>query len=122
MMLILKNPNNEVLLEKRPPVGIWGGLWSLPEYQSIKAITRALSTVLQTTSTTLQSHESVKHSFSHFHLEITPVSVELPSIPTSIMDGNSKAWYNVADIHSLGLAAPVKRLLHSILKEKTHDI
>jgi len=30
-MLILTNDRSEVLLEQRPPSGIWGGLWSLPE-------------------------------------------------------------------------------------------
>ena len=64
--LILLNPEQEVLLEKRPPVGIWGGLWSFPEATTDSVQDRlAEFNVLDATATKLDSGQ---HVFSHFRL------------------------------------------------------
>jgi len=59
VMLLVQNEAGETLLEKRPPSGIWGGLWSLPE-----------ATDGELPKGTGESVMRFRHTFSHFHLDI----------------------------------------------------
>ncbi|MFN3786682.1 MAG: A/G-specific adenine glycosylase, partial [Thiothrix sp.] len=51
LALLLRNPNGELLLEKRPPNGVWGGLWSFPEFVDYRALQTWLEQHGQDTST-----------------------------------------------------------------------
>lgn len=111
-MFILLNKAGEVLLEKRPPSGIWGSLFSLPESPGHKQlpelghINSALS--YPTSSKTLAN---VRHTFSHYHLDITPVLQEVELNPSAVMDSPGWLWYPLDHTLEVGLAAPVKKLL-----------
>jgi A/G-specific adenine glycosylase len=52
---------------------------------------------------------------THFDLDMTPVEVRLPAPPGRAMDGDQWLWYNVRQPARVGLAAPVSRLLESLL-------
>ncbi len=110
VFLVLTNHLNEILLEKRPPAGIWGGLWSLPEFDSIEAATHwCISKHIP--MLTQESLPSRRHSFSHYHLEFTPLLVQTDNPINFVMEGNQSVWYKAEQIDDLGLAAPIKRLL-----------
>lgn len=113
-MLIVQNANNQVLLEKRPSSGIWGGLWSLPEQMP-----SFLATQLSRQEHSLEL-PSLKHTFSHFHLNIQPVHYKIEAF-SNIMEENRYIWYNLHDSQSIGLATPVSKLLQTI-KQSTIDI
>jgi A/G-specific adenine glycosylase len=121
-MLMLSNEQGHILLQKRPPSGIWGGLWSLPEYPaecdiSLDAWARQqLGCAITTTGT----EEPLRHTFSHFHLEITPVLARL-NHTIRVMDDNHSLWYNSANPESLGMAAPIKKLLCQTESSVTDD-
>jgi A/G-specific adenine glycosylase len=55
--------------------------------------------------------EPLRHTFSHYHLDITPARVALKDPTNSVMEGPPALWYNVDHPANIGLAAPVKRLL-----------
>ncbi len=55
-----------------------------------------------------------RHTFSHYHLDITPILLELSSKPNMIMEDNKGLWYNLNRPEEVGLAAPVKQLLESL--------
>ncbi len=121
-MLLIESPSGSILLEKRPSQGIWGGLWSLPELSSEEDWKNHISTILPGTatsnvrSTTLQK---LRHTFSHFHLDIQAIHIQLPQEPTAIMEAGHQLWYNNSPKQQLGFAAPVKKLLEAVL---TKDI
>lgn len=114
-MLILHNEHNHVLLQKRPPSGIWGGLWSLPEYsnEQCKDISHWAQQQLGYAITAISTELAVRHTFSHFHLDITPVRAQL-NHTVRVMDDKQSLWYNPDNPESLGMAAPIKKLLHNI--------
>ena len=56
----------------------------------------------------------LRHTFSHFHLDITPWMLSLENPVFSVMEGDEVLWYNVRKPAQLGLAAPVQRLLDSL--------
>lgn len=105
-MLLIENPNGSLLMEKRPPSGIWGGLWSF-----LEETPESLAAKHQLDIGEIESWPPIKHTFSHFHLMITPVHIRLNKEPNSIMESNQQIWYNPQQPADFGVAAPVKKLL-----------
>ena len=66
-MLILKDTHNQVLLLQRPPSGIWGGLWSLPECPAEEDIGSWCRCSLGIAVDDLSEQPTLRHTFSHFH-------------------------------------------------------
>lgn len=113
-MFVIRSQEGEVLLEKRPDRGIWGGLYSLPERrideQPGSTNWRELSIPAQD-GTRL---ESFRHSFTHYHLDITPVLPETWSLTEGVADSGRWLWYPLDHSREVGLAAPVKKLLATL--------
>lgn len=110
--------NHHVWLEQRPPLGIWGGLFCFPQHpnQQLETLLDALNIkesyqIEQTTLTTF------RHTFSHYHLIITPILIKLSKQPDLIMEANKGLWYNLSHPKEIGLAAPVKQLLETLNQE-----
>lgn len=75
-LLIQSKQNGDVLLQKRPQKGIWGGLWSLPEFTSLSQCEQFVQS--QTTSEqTLIEWDVFRHTFSHYHLDIHPIYLKI---------------------------------------------
>ena len=55
-----------------------------------------------------------RHTFSHYHLDITPVVADLDIAPQAVMDASRQLWYNVRQPPQIGLAAPVAALLKEL--------
>ena len=104
-MLIIQNDQGDVLLQQNPPAGIWGGLWCPPQVEElVESISH--SNLRLGVKKTLPM---LKHTFSHFHLEITPVLCSYSKMQ-SVAD-DSSLWYKLDASQAIGLAAPVKKLL-----------
>ncbi len=115
-MLLLSNANSEVLLQRRPPTGIWGGLLSLPEIAMGDDAAGWCEKYLGCTVEEQTRWPVMRHTFSHFHLDISPVLMVPASgagnntHTMSVMEGAEWVWYKgCADVG--GLPAPVARLL-----------
>jgi A/G-specific adenine glycosylase len=104
-----------VLLERRPSRGIWGGLWAPPEFALAAEAEAHLVTRLGLTEPT-RKLAPVLHGFTHFDLEIEPWVVELAGQDWQAAEGEAR-WQELASIESVGLPAPVARLL----EELRHD-
>ena len=124
--LILKR-GTDILLEKREAKGLWGGLYVFPQFEDFDTLKRfVFSQNLQIS----QQLTAFRHTFSHFHLDITPILVELDlqkideTLPLKVAEnsGNyrpsvsSKAnyWYDLTSPNEIGLATPVKRILDEL--------
>jgi A/G-specific adenine glycosylase len=104
-MLILRDGEGRVLLEKRPPAGIWGGLWCLPDGGSIADIESRLGV----TGISAAALPPFEHRLSHVRMSIRPV----------LADGASGAqvqcsWYHPGQVGQLGLPRPVTDLLQRL--------
>ena len=113
VMLLAQRGDGSVLLERRPERGVWGGLWCPPQFPSVEAAqlyaaTRLLSAVIEPRSLAI-----VRHAFTHFELEITPLMARCEAW-AGVMDEPPTLWYNPAQPERLGLPAPVSALIQSI--------
>lgn len=109
-MLVIRDGDN-FLLQQRPPTGIWGGLWSFPETPDL----RDLDPEWRLDSAKAEVLAPFRHTFSHYHLDITPVIIEKNQLDLShVMEARPTLWYNTEQPQEIGLAAPVKALLKTL--------
>ena len=108
----------EVLLEKRPPTGIWGGLWSLPEMSMGDDASEKTQARFGFESRVVRELDMVPHGFTHYSLSIYPLALAIAQRPVAAMEPRIK-WINLADAPSAAVPAPVKRILKTLLHQKT---
>ncbi len=99
VLVLVRNPAGQVQLEKRPPSGIWGGLWSLPEIEGKPAKSQLVG--------------EFRHTFSHFHLQAKVFGSESGNGQKQRIEENSAlAWHNINEICLLALPTPIKTFLY----------
>jgi A/G-specific adenine glycosylase len=104
--------HGEVLLEKRPPSGIWGGLWSLPEAPADAEPREALRE-WGLEAARVDPLEPFEHAFTHFTLEVTPWRVE-PVRVTSLSEAKAATWLPLTELAGAALPSPVRKLLAAV--------
>ena len=113
-MLLLQNPQGMLLLEQRPPAGIWGGLWSLPECPPDREPAAFCEATLGLQIHQVRPGPSLRHTFSHFHLDIRTLHAQVVAGDRAVMEGRPQVWYNCRQPDVRGLPAPVKTLLEHL--------
>ena len=110
MLVVLSR--GEVLLEKRPASGIWGGLWSLPEVAPGTDAARA-ARALGVTPARVTPLAPFEHAFTHFTLEVSPLRVDVRKAgPLAAERGTT--WMALSDLQGAALPSPIRKLLRSI--------
>jgi len=110
--LLLRDRAGAILLERRPPQGIWGGLWC-PPVLGDEAVADWARRVIGTAVEMADPLDPVRHGFTHFELEIEPVTARVAAGPAAVMEPGRWVWYNARTPAKLGLAAIVSRLIES---------
>lgn len=111
VVLLLYN-DFHILLEQRPPKGIWGGLWSLPEFDSIKHLKAYLHTKNTPAVQTLKKLPLFRHTFTHFQMHIQPIFCNLGKQRVhSHQTLHPARWINNGELPQCGLPAPIKKIL-----------
>jgi A/G-specific adenine glycosylase len=132
VFLLARDTRGTVLLERRPPAGIWGGLWCPPQIEDDgaellsgddhEAITSALAARGLKAAAAGRALAVIEHTFSHFHLQMAPLLVPVLTDPAWVAEGPDQRWVGPSDanhLKALGLAAPVARLVASLAYEQT---
>jgi len=115
-MFVVLNDADEVLLQKRPDTGIWGSLYSLPESPETDSLPELGGVNLNEQGDGARDQlEVIRHSFSHYHLDIAPVCLRAGK-QDEIAETDRWLWYPLDHSLEVGLAAPVKKLLSKLAK------
>ena len=110
--IMIQNETGEILLQKRPPAGIWGGLWGFPECPVDTDIPAWLEQNFGFKVDSVRYEPGLRHTFSHFRLDITPVSMKLVSHPERVEDEPDLYWFRpTGDNRPIGMAAPTRTLV-----------
>ncbi|MDP9009006.1 MAG: A/G-specific adenine glycosylase [Pseudomonadota bacterium] len=101
-----------VLVERRPSSGLWGGLWSPPQFENERD---ALAWCLKEFGSTAESHmlPPIDHAFTHFDLRLNPLRVRCETI-TRVCDGENRLWYRLDAPPRIGLPQPIRRLFERL--------
>jgi A/G-specific adenine glycosylase len=91
----------DLLLEKRPAPGIWGGLWSLPETSMDMSPAQTCLRICGQMPDEVRQLAPLTHTFSHFRLRIQPIELLLSRRPIKTSEPGSQIWMPLNDaIHS----------------------
>ena len=105
---------NDILLEKRPPSGIWGGLWCTPQIDDGHGV---LADYLQRGGMVVHERTELAeftHTFTHFKLHITPVLLRVEQRPLQVQQADS-IWMDVGEALQGAIPTPVRKMLKQIL-------
>lgn len=112
-MLVIQDSRKRVLLKRRPPRGIWGGMWSFPEYDGDLGVLSAwLEKEISVRVQKISLSKKFNHDFTHFRLEITPVHVCVHVQDSNFGENCSLNFFELSDALDLGLPAPVRNLIN----------
>jgi A/G-specific adenine glycosylase len=106
--LIIRDENGRILLERRPPSGIWGSLWCLPQAQE---------------STRLEScadlPDPIDHEFTHFSLHMRFAKpAEAVGRNLSLADAQTR-WFSLADALAAGIPRPIRKVIEQLADTMT---
>ncbi len=110
-MLMLEDHDRRVLLQRRPPTGVWALLWSLPEHADIAAARAWFDAHAVGDFDAARSSAPIVHGFSHYRLQIHPHRIAEVRPRDAVGDNDGLRWTTRAELPSIGLPAPVRRLL-----------
>ncbi|MGI9258921.1 MAG: A/G-specific adenine glycosylase [Gammaproteobacteria bacterium] len=113
-VLLVRDSERRILLERRPDSGIWGGLYSLPELADASEAAIWCEDRLGAGVSSGQSLEPIDHSFTHFDLRMEPLMLELDGAVESVMDSADWLWYKPQEPLDVGVAAPIAALLSTL--------
>ena len=110
IFLIAQNLAGECWLEQRPMKGIWGGLWSLPEVDRIEEV-EMWCNAHELKLNDQQTLAVQRHTFSHYHLDYTPLLLTVDTTKPS------NHWHTRAQWQKCALPAPINVLLTQLMTE-----
>ena len=111
IMLLLRDRSGRILLERRPPTGVWAQLWSLPEADDVDSARRHVGAKVE-----LRALTPFTHTFSHYHLDVAPMTGTV-AMPRGVADAPDRRWLHPREAAALGLPAPVRKLIASLPEE-----
>ena len=113
LRVLLIEHGGEILFERRPPLGIWGGLWSLPELPLEADVRAAVMARFAAEVTVRDELPPIAHAFTHFTLTLHPQRVSARRWPTRA-ETPGTIWLAPADARGAALPAPIKTLLRTL--------
>jgi A/G-specific adenine glycosylase len=119
-MLVLRDEQQRILLERRGPQGVWSGLWSLPEAAAPDAAWRVARQHARIDDA--QALAPFTHVFSHYRLNIEPLLFDHAAARPGVADNPHLRWCSASEIDALGLPAPVRKLLLEIAESPASSL
>jgi A/G-specific adenine glycosylase len=110
-VLVVRDTQGRVLLERRPASGIWGGLYSLPELPPNDSPREWCARILGATVAAERTLAVIEHAFTHFDLDLMPRLLELAAEPAAVMDRDDWHWCRPGTKLDVGVPAPIAALL-----------
>jgi A/G-specific adenine glycosylase len=110
LMLLLHDREGRVLLVRRPPTGVWSGMWSLPEVADHDQAREFVAAHSQADFEANTPLPLIEHTFSHYRLHIAPLYWR-EAAPAARIGDNAQRWQPLESLDEVGLPAPVRKLL-----------
>ena len=112
LVLWLEDSDGRILLQRRPPAGVWASLWSLPERPDHDAARQWFEA--HAAGDDYDRHETlaaVGHGFTHYRLQIEPLRWRHARPRDAVRDNDDLRWTSRAELGAVGLPAPIRKLI-----------
>ena len=121
--LWLENADGEILLQRRPETGIWASLWTLPQADTDADMRDWFAREMKGTYDNAEELPVVVHTFSHYRLHLQPLRLRKVALRDAVRDnddpvsgtGQALRWVARGDLATLGLPAPIRKLLSAVI-------
>jgi A/G-specific adenine glycosylase len=113
LRVLLIEHGGEILFERRPSLGIWGGLWSLPELPLDADVRASVRARFAADVTIHDDLPLIEHGFTHYSLTLHPQRVSARRWP-SRAEAPGTMWLTPADARGAALPAPIKKLMRTL--------
>jgi len=114
LMLLACDAQRRVLLARKPPAGVWAGLWSLPEVADHAEARAWLARNVLVEFDAAESLPLIEHGFSHYRLHIAPLLWRGATPNDTVRDTDDLRWQSLDSLREIGLPAPVRKLLEGL--------
>ena len=111
--VLLLTRDGDVLLEQRPAVGVWSGLWSLPEVARDADVALHVAARFNAATDALRPLPPLTHVFTHFALTMHPVRVPVTHWPTTA-GSRGVEWFARDSAIAAAVPAPIRKLLRTL--------
>ena len=111
IVLLARDAQSRVLLQRRPPTGVWAELWSLPEAADAHAACEWFKRHVDGDYESAETLPMVAHAFSHYRLRLQPLRWHGVAARPRVADNGDLRWVSDAQLASLGIPAPIRKLL-----------
>lgn len=113
-VLLLRDGQGRVLLQRRAPTGVWAALWSLPETTDPEAARDWFASHVSGGDRAAVALDAIAHAFTHYRLQLQPLLWTNVRLRNRVQDNDATRWVSVGDLDELGMPAPIRRLLDSL--------
>jgi A/G-specific adenine glycosylase len=107
-----------ILLERRPATGLWGGLWTFPQFDDREQAMHWLELRWPSRSSAQQravgAAPPYRHAFTHFDLLLQPLIMRVPDPPLAVAEVDRYAWYDPRQPAKIGLTKPAVDLMRLV--------
>ena len=116
-LLLIENAEAGMLCERRPPSGIWGGLWCPPLFDAADVEPDWAQLCADRFGIQCEAPAPlapIRHGFTHFDLDILPLWLRIQASSVGIREPGPQVWIKLGqDSSAFGLPAPIRKLLAS---------
>jgi A/G-specific adenine glycosylase len=116
-VLLLRDAQDRVLLQRRPPTGVWASLWSLPQSEAHEDARAWFETHVTGDYDGGEALDAIDHGFTHYHLRLQPLRWHAVTPRTAVRDNDDMRWATREDLATLGIPAPVRTLLEAQFRQ-----
>jgi A/G-specific adenine glycosylase len=112
-ILWLENSDGAVLMQRRPPTGIWASLWTLPQAEDAATSRAWFERALIGDYDAAEALPPIDHAFSHYRLRLHPLRLRGIALDRRVGDNDDLRWVMRDEFAGLGMPAPIRKLLES---------
>ena len=119
IILLLRDARGRILMQRRPPTGVWASLWSLPQAPSPDEAQEWFEAHIDGHYGHAQPLDAIAHGFSHYRLALQPLRWLHVTTRTMVRDNDDLRWVSAGELAALGIPAPIRTLLDAQFRH--HD-
>lgn len=114
LALLLEDREGRLLLQRRPPAGIWASLWTLPQAETEAQLRTWFEQAMHGDFDAAEPMPPIVHTFSHYRLHLQPLRLRRVASRERVGDNDAQRWLARAELAELGLPAPIRKLLDTL--------
>ena len=112
--LVAIDHEGKFALQQKDQKGVWEGLWTFLEFEENGLREDYYKGLMKESNLIYEKKIKIKHSFSHYSLDIDSLILKLGSDSSKKL-GNNQMWFNVNDLKSVGTPAPVTKIIEKVI-------